>query len=87
MPEPCPACGDRGGPGPLDPCPECNRYGPMPVPNPGSREAVAQGCLCPVLDNHHGAGIPITGDNGQPTVTFWQRGDCPLHGEGERDDA
>lgn len=27
----CPVCYDEGGPGPLDPCPECNKYGPMPV--------------------------------------------------------
>lgn len=26
------------------------------VPNPGSPEAVAQGCICPRLDNAHGRG-------------------------------
>lgn len=26
----CHVCHDKGGPGPLDPCPECNRYGPLP---------------------------------------------------------
>lgn len=26
------------------------------TPNPGSGAAVAAGCICPVLDNHHGAG-------------------------------
>lgn len=26
----CAVCGDNGGPGPLDPCPECNKYGPLP---------------------------------------------------------
>jgi len=26
------------------------------VPNPGSDEAIALGCSCPVLDNSHGKG-------------------------------
>ena len=39
-------------------------------PNPGSREAIALGCRCPVIDNGHGR-------NGPP---FWIRDDCPLHG-------
>lgn len=26
----------------------------MPTPNPGSNEAISQGCTCPVLDNGHG---------------------------------
>ena len=45
-----------------------------PEPNPGSDEAIAQGCSCPVMDNGHGRG--------------WQGGPgfvistgCPLHGE------
>jgi hypothetical protein len=25
------------------------------VPNPGSREALAQGCICPVMDNWRGS--------------------------------
>lgn len=25
----CPVCNDEGGPGPLDPCPKCNKYGPL----------------------------------------------------------
>lgn len=25
----CLVCNDKGGPGPLDPCPECNRYGEL----------------------------------------------------------
>ena len=24
------------------------------IPNPGSNEAIEQGCTCPVLDNEHG---------------------------------
>jgi len=31
------------------------------VPNPGSDEAIEQGCSCPVLDNHHGKGMPFPG--------------------------
>ncbi|MAH48459.1 hypothetical protein CMI37_21720 [Candidatus Pacearchaeota archaeon] len=27
------------------------------TPNPGSDEALRLGCLCPVLDNNHGAGL------------------------------
>jgi hypothetical protein len=47
------------------------------VPNPGSYEAKGQGCRCPVVDNHHGKGIPWPGcDKPQ----FWINADCPLHG-------
>lgn len=43
--------------------------------NPGSEEAIAQGCICPSFDNCHGAGVP------QPdgTVAFWAHQDCPIH--------
>jgi hypothetical protein len=41
------------------------------APNPGSPEAVEQGCSCPVLDNAHGAGI----GNG----SFVFAAGCPLH--------
>ncbi len=44
------------------------------TPNPGSREAQAIGCKCPVIDNHHGAGMPYP--NGPH---FWISGDCPVH--------
>jgi len=27
------------------------------APNPGSDEAIEQGCTCPVLDNAHGEGM------------------------------
>lgn len=43
-------------------------------PNPGSDEAIEQGCLCPVLDNGHGKGW-----YGKPDV-FVMSEDCPLHG-------
>lgn len=41
-------------------------------PTPGSDAAVAAGCRCPVMDNHHGKGNPL----GQ----FWVNAECPLHG-------
>jgi hypothetical protein len=45
---------------------------------PGSDEALEQGCKCPVLDNNHGRG---RGDG-----NYVMNVECPLHGEGERDD-
>ena len=51
-----------------------------PKPNPGSDDAIAQGCTCPVIDNHHGEGMPkpLYPDG---TRYFWMSADCPLHGE------
>lgn len=39
--------------------------------NPGSVDAVNQGCACPILDNNCGKGL---GHN-----RFWISGDCTLH--------
>jgi hypothetical protein len=50
-----------------------------PVPNPGSEEAQAQGCTCPVWDNHYGRGYM-----GQPNVFVRVEG-CPLHGVAQDD--
>lgn len=48
------------------------------TPAPGSPEAVAQGCTCPVMDNGHGRGL--FGDGQRfGWVMSW---DCPLHGRG-----
>jgi len=47
------------------------------VPNPGSNEARARGCTCPVIDNHHGRGVPLPGGN-----KFWITGNCPVHDPG-----
>lgn len=44
--------------------------------NPGSDEALAQGCICPVLDNRHGAGLEYPDG-----PAFWINRTCPLHGE------
>jgi len=46
-------------------------------PNPGSDEALAAGCRCPVLDNAHGRGAYREPDG---TPQFWINSDCPLHG-------
>ena len=47
-----------------------------PPPNPGSREALAIGCTCPVLDNNHGRGY-----YGDPERFVMTEG-CPLHWPG-----
>lgn len=44
------------------------------VPNPGSNEAVAAGCVCPVLDNHHGKGMPYPDG-----PAFYVNENCKLH--------
>lgn len=43
--------------------------------NPGSPDAVREGCQCAIIDNHYGAGIILNGKQ-----EFWISGDCPLHG-------
>ena len=45
-------------------------------PNPGSPEAVALGCVCPVMDNHNGKGFHM-GDDGP---MFWRDAGCIIHG-------
>jgi hypothetical protein len=42
-------------------------------PNPGSKEAEAIGCTCPVMDNCNGLGYC-----GRPGI-FIISGECPLH--------
>ena len=53
------------------------------VPNPGSDEAVAKGCKCPVLDNAHGDGWLGMGSKpfGLGGNLFWMAANCPLHGD------
>lgn len=46
------------------------------APNPGSQDAIDQGCTCPVLDNRHGKGAYLRGDN-----VFWIDATCPIHGD------
>lgn len=45
------------------------------TPNPGSKDASAQGCTCPVMDNNHGLGFIVAGKR-----SFWMNDKCPLHG-------
>ena len=49
------------------------------TPNPGSPEAIEQGCTCPVMDNANGRGA--WGSEGE---SFWINADCPIHGDKER---
>jgi hypothetical protein len=46
------------------------------VADPGSTDAVAEGCTCPVMDNRYGEGVP-----GYPEGTFWINEGCPIHSE------
>ena len=47
---------------------------PVPrTPNPGSDEALSQGCLCAVLDNCHGKVAPYPPDGWYITMG------CPVH--------
>jgi hypothetical protein len=52
-------------------CIDCVIAGEEDDPSPGSDEAVAKGCTCPVSDNARGQGLP--GGN------FWISEGCPLH--------
>lgn len=52
----------------------------MNQPNPGSDEAIEQGCKCPVMDNNRGKGLPWPNGNGGYDTAFWMSADCPLHG-------
>jgi len=46
----------------------------MTTPNPGSKEAIEQGCLCPRMDNNNGLGVIVSGK-----ALFWYAESCPLH--------
>jgi len=49
-------------------------------PNPGSREAIATGCTCPVIDNGHGRGyMGGAKDKNGETIFVYTVG-CPVHG-------
>jgi hypothetical protein len=45
-------------------------------PNPGSVEARALGCTCPIIDNGYGKGA-YANENGDPA--WWHSPDCPVH--------
>ena len=56
----------------------------MSAPTPGSAEAIAAGCMCPVLDNNHGK-FPVFELDGQPC--WWKTEGCPIHDPGaDRED-
>lgn len=48
-------------------------------PNPGSDEAQAGGCSCPVMDNNRGKWPPYPATEERPEG-WWMRMDCPMHG-------
>ena len=52
------------------------------TPAPGSQQAIGEGCVCPVLDNAHGAGIPYPRTDGldpNEHPSFYVTEGCPLH--------
>jgi hypothetical protein len=50
-------------------------------PKPGSKEAIEAGCKCPVIDNHHGEGIPMVHPDTQEIQrAYWMDADCIIHG-------
>jgi hypothetical protein len=51
----------------------------MTKPNPGTKEAIESGCICPVLDNNHGKGIPIKTKDGTIQTGYWMDNACPIH--------
>lgn len=57
----------------------------MSTPNPGSDDAINQGCTCPVIDNRHGKGI----DDPQAAKSplFWITMGCPLHDDFAQEEA
>lgn len=53
-------------------------------PNPGSDAAIAGGCACAVMDNHHGQGFPYWTGKGNETITaFYINAACQMHGGGQ----
>lgn len=52
--------------------------------NPGSDEAIAAGCKCPVLDNAHGRGYlgGVKDERGQTVYVY--NFDCPVHAKEKR---
>lgn len=48
--------------------------------NPGSEEAIAEGCTCPVMDNSNGKGWMGGVKNEDGNTLFVMIEDCTLHG-------
>lgn len=49
----------------------------MNDPKPGTADATKQGCACPVMDNHHGAGRYGRGEQ----YGWFVSAACALHGK------
>ena len=47
-------------------------------PNPGSKEALDQGCSCAVMDNNHGKFPPYPATD-QHEAGWWITQGCPVH--------
>ena len=52
-------------------------------PAPGSTEAIALGCICPVLDNAHGRGYLGDGERFGWVVVE----SCPIHGKERKNES
>ena len=50
------------------------------LPNPGSAEAVAGGCLCPRMDNCYGNVAPYGTDSETGEGRWVVNAVCPMHG-------
>ncbi len=54
------------------------------IPNPGSDEAIALSCLCPIIANNHGhQGL---GREGLLLGGWWITENCPLHDVREKEE-
>ncbi len=51
----------------------------MDKANPGTKEALENNCTCPVLDNHHGKGIPTKDGR-----VFIYNENCPYHSKNNK---
>ena len=49
------------------------------APNPGSRDAIAKGCTCPVMDNGHGRGYMGGAKDKDGNTLFVYSAGCPVH--------
>ena len=74
----CPECGEMVIAG-LE-HPDYSKINKYPH-NPGSDQAIKDGCKCPVMDNSYGRGSGYVDDEGNPQ--FWISADCPLHNSGK----
>jgi hypothetical protein len=50
----------------------------MEKPDPGSHQAIMDGCTCPVQMNNFGLGTEESGE-----LVFFVDAECPMHGPGD----